>query len=59
MTTKYIISEIEDYDEFLNKLFAGLKHYQKGDQGFRFRMKYDKKAGTIELTTLKIDASSN
>lgn len=59
MVTKYIISEIEDYDKFLNKLFSGLKYYQKREPGFRFRIKYDFKAGTIELTTIKIDASSN
>lgn len=59
MVTKYLISEIEDFDEFLNHLFNGLKHYQKKEPKFRFKLTYDFKANTIELTTIKIDASSN
>jgi len=59
VVTKYLISEIEDYNEFLNHLFKGLKHYQKKEPGFRFKIKYNFKEGTIELTTIKIDASSN
>ncbi len=57
MTITYRISEIEDYEEFLNKLFNGLKYYQKKNERFRFKLKQI--GDTIELTTIKLDASIN
>lgn len=58
IVTKYYIKEIGNYEEFLNKLFIGLKHYEKAHNTFKFKMTYTK--DYIELTSIKLpDGSSN
>lgn len=53
MITLYKISDIEDFDDFLNNLFIGLKHYQKSNKEFIFKISYTK--DTIELKTIRLD----
>jgi hypothetical protein len=53
MITVYKISEIEDYEEFINNLFNGLRHYQKSNKEFIFKLTYSK--DTIELKTTQLE----
>ena len=58
MITVYRISDIEDFEDFLNNLFNGLKHYQKSNKEFLFKLTYTK--DTIELkTTILEDGQLN
>lgn len=58
MITRYKISNIENFEDFLNKLFIGLKHYEKNNKEFKFKIKYTK--DYIELNTFKLhNGSSN
>ena len=55
--TKYKIQDIENFEDFLNKLFAGLKYYETKNVGFKFKMTYSK--DYIELKTLRLNESVN
>ena len=55
--TNYRITNIENMEEFLNKLFAGLKRYERLDKGFKFKLTYTK--DTIELKTFNQNESIN
>jgi hypothetical protein len=44
-------------EEFLNKLFTGLKRYERLDKGFKFKLTYTK--DTIELKTFNQNDSIN
>lgn len=58
MITVYRISDIENFEDFLNNLFNGLKHYQKSNKEFLFKLTYTK--DTIELkTTILEDGQLN
>jgi hypothetical protein len=53
MVTYYRIKDIDNFEDFLNKLFNGLKHYESKNKHFSFRIKYSK--DVIELTTIKLN----
>lgn len=55
--TKYRIKDIENFEEFLNKLFIGLKYYEKKNIRFKYRITYTK--DYIELKTLRLNESAN
>lgn len=57
MVTTYHISDLKDYEEFMNNLFIGLKYYQKNNNNFRFTLNFSK--DTITLKTIRLDASIN
>ena len=58
MITVYRISDIEDFEDFLNNLFNGLKYYQKSNKEFLFKLTYTQ--DTIELkTTILEDGQLN
>lgn len=56
MITRYRFEDIQDFDEFLNSLFNGLKHYESKHLGFKFKINYTK--DYIELITLKVPHES-
>jgi hypothetical protein len=56
MITKYRFENIENYDEFINNLFNGLKYYESKNLGFKFKLKYTKEY--IELITFKLKNES-
>lgn len=58
MITNYHISHLEDYEDFLNKLFAGLSYYKKKCPNMTFRITYSKDTITLKTTMLP-DGSSN
>lgn len=47
--TNYRIKNIPNWEEFVNKLFIGLKHYEKKNKDFKFKLHYSK-----DLVTLKV-----
>jgi hypothetical protein len=53
MITTYHLSEIEDFEDFLNNLFIGLQHYKKSHREFTFKIAYTK--DTITLKTHVLD----
>lgn len=55
--TNYRVKDIDDPEDFLNKLFIGLKYYQKKNPNMCFKLTYTKE--TIQLKTLKLNESSN
>lgn len=55
--TDYRIEDIDNYEDFLNKLFIGLKHYEKKNMHFRFKINYFK--DHIELKTIQLNESAN
>lgn len=55
--TNYKIKDIDNFEDFLNKLFIGLKHYEKRNKDFKFKLTYTK--DIIELKTIKLNESSN
>lgn len=57
MVTTYRITNIKDYEEFMNNLFNGLKYYQKTDSRFQFKLNFSK--DTITLKTIKLHAPLN
>lgn len=57
MITSYKISNIENFEDFLNKLFNGLKYYEKNNKEFTFKLTYSK--DRIELKTFKLNGSYN
>jgi hypothetical protein len=54
--TTYHIENIDDYEDFLNKLYKGLLHYRKNVPYLKYKLSYD--GTTITLTTMKEDAES-
>lgn len=58
MVTTYHLHDIKDYEEFINKLFIGLKHYQKQNSKFTFKLLFGKD-NTVTLKTIRLDASHN
>lgn len=57
MITRYFLEDIDNYENFLNKLFSGLKHYEKKHKDFSFVIHYTK--DYIELKTIKLNESVN
>jgi len=57
VTTNYRINDIDNYEEFINKLFHGLSYYEKKNKDFKFRLTYSK--NNIELKILKLNESVN
>lgn len=55
--TNYKISNIKNFEEFLNKLFNGLKYYQTRYKNFKFKITYTK--DNIELKTIRFNESAN
>jgi len=55
--THYRIEDIDNYEEFLNKLYNGLAHYKKRNKDFSFEISYGQ--NFIQLKTLKINGSVN
>lgn len=55
--TKYKIENIGNFEEFLNKLFVGLKYYETKNLRFKFRITYTK--DYIELKTIRLNESVN
>jgi hypothetical protein len=55
--TTYKIQDIEDWDEFVNKLFNGLKYYETRNQDFSFKITYTK--DQVELKTVKLGIHAN
>jgi hypothetical protein len=55
--TNYKISNIKNFEEFLNKLFNGLKYYQTRHKNFKFKITYTK--DNIELKTIRFNESVN
>lgn len=57
MLTTYRYTDIEDFDEFLNKLFNGLKHYEKKNRAFKFKLTYDENGITLKTVDLGYHAN--
>lgn len=55
--TNYKITDIENFEEFLNKLYNGLKYYEKRNLRFRFKLTFTE--GNIELKTIRMNESIN
>ncbi len=55
--TNYKISDIENFEEFLNKLFNGLKYYETKNKRFKFKITQGK--DWIELKTIDMHESIN
>lgn len=55
--TSYRISNIKDFEYFLNKLFNGLKYYEKKHKDFKFKITYSK--DLIELNIIRLNESIN
>jgi hypothetical protein len=55
--TRYKISDITNFEDFLNKLFNGLKHYEKKHLDFKFKIKYSK--DYIELNVIRLNEQAN
>lgn len=53
MITTYQLSDIPDFEDFLNKLFIGLEKYKKSHKEFTFTIIYTK--DTITLKTHVLD----
>lgn len=57
ITTRYFLEDIKDYEDFLNKLFVGLKYYENKHKDFKFKITYNR--NYIELKTIKLNESVN
>lgn len=57
MITTYKIKDIEDHEEFINKLFNGLKYYETRNKSFKFKLTYSK--DMIELKTVDLGVHAN
>lgn len=57
MITTYKVEEIDDWEDFVNKLFNGLKHYETKNKDFKFKITCTDK--TIEVKTLKLGHHAN
>lgn len=53
----YKIEDIKDWEDFVNCLFIGLKHYERKNPDFRFKITLDK--DNVELKTIKLNESVN
>ena len=57
MLTTYRFEDIEDWEDFVNKLFNGLKHYEKKNARFKFKVTYDKNSVTVKTLNLGVHAN--
>lgn len=55
--TTYRFEHIEDWEDFVNKLFAGLKHYEKKNLNFKFKIFYDENCVTVKTINLGVHAN--
>lgn len=58
MITTYRISDIDNWEEFVNKLFSGLKTYEQRNLRFKFKITFRDK-NIIELKTLNLGVHAN
>jgi hypothetical protein len=56
--TTYRFSDIEDWEDFVNNLFNGLKHYEKRNVDFKFTMTF-RDNDIIEVKTVKLGIHAN
>lgn len=57
MITTYKVEDIDDWEDFVNKLFNGLKYYETRNQDFKFKITCTE--DTIEVKTLKLGVHAN
>jgi hypothetical protein len=55
--TTYKVTDIEDWEDFVNKLFNGLKYYETRNHDFKFKITYTK--DMVEVKTLKLGVHAN
>ncbi len=55
--TNYKIEDIDDWEDFVNNLFVGLKHYEKKNPDFRFKITLT--GDNVELKTIKLNECIN
>jgi hypothetical protein len=55
--TNYKFENIDNFEEFLNCLYNGLKYYESKNKNFKFKLTYTR--DNIELKTLKTNESIN
>ena len=53
----YRIEDIDDWEEFVNNLFVGLKYYEKHNPDFKFKITLTK--DNVELKTIKLREQAN
>ena len=53
----YRIEDIDDWEEFVNNLFVGLKYYEKRNPDFKFKITLTK--DNVELKTIKLREQAN
>ena len=53
----YRIEDIDDWEEFVNNLFVGLKYYEKNNPDFKFKITLTK--DNVELKTIKLREQVN
>jgi len=54
---KYKFEDLEDEEDFINNIFAGLKKYEKTHHDFKFKVSYDK--DEVEVKTISLNESVN
>ena len=57
MITTYRFEDIEDWEEFVNKLFNGLKHYETKNKAFKFKITYNEDSVTLKTVDLGVHAN--
>lgn len=55
--TNYKLKDVDNFEDFLNQLFIGLKYYQKKNKDITFKISYTK--NNIELKIIKLNESIN
>lgn len=53
MITTYRIEEITDMEDFLNKVYIGLKHYEKNNKNIKVKITHTE--DTVTIKTLVLD----
>lgn len=57
MITTYKVKDIEDWEDFVNKMFNGLKYYETRNGDFSFNITYTE--DTVTLKTVKLGIHAN
>lgn len=57
MITTYKFEDIQDWEEFVNKLFNGLKYYETRNRSFKFKITYTEKG--VEVKTVDLGVHAN